>query len=109
MGGDAHPGHSPPANISDMTSSSQPLLTPSRNSLALKEAYTGVGKMSYDEGGLLAELLEDDSGGVDGTRPISAQSVSMGKRSVVSCWIRIAGFWCVGRGEATGVSIDCGA
>lgn len=61
-----------------------------------------MGKTSQDDGGLLMLLPHDDSGGVAGEK---VKSVSIGRRKGESCcWIKMAGFWYNGWGEATGVS-----
>jgi len=80
IGGDADRVQSPPARISENTSSSQPCFTPSNPSPWKNAPFTGVGKMSQVEGGLLIALPDDDSGGVAGANRISEKSVSKGWR-----------------------------
>jgi len=58
-----------------------------------KNPFTGVGKMSQTEGGLLT-LPVEDRGGVAGAYE---KSVSMGRRKGESWgWMRIVGFWYMG-------------
>jgi len=105
IGGEADLHSTPEARISENTSSSQPCLTPSMPSLG-KKALTGVGRTSHVDGGLLMLLPDEDRGGVAGANRISEKSVSMGCRKGESWdWKRMAGFWYMGWGDATGVSI----
>jgi hypothetical protein len=108
MGGDADRVQSPPARISENTSSSQPILTPSRPSPWKNVLFTGVGRNSQLDGGLLMALPDDDNGGVAGANRMSEKSVSNGCRYGESCWMRIVGFWYMGCGDATGVMSDWG-
>jgi len=105
MGGDAERHSAPADRISEKTSSSHPCFTPSIPSPA-KNALTGVGTKSHMDGGLLMLLPDDDSGGVAGANRISEKSVSIGCKKGES-WgcTRMAGFWYMGLGDATGVSI----
>ena len=105
MGGDADRHSAPADRISEHTSPSHPSLTPSIP-CGEKKALTGVGMRSPNDGGLLALLPDEDSGGVAGANRMSEKSVSMGWRKGESWgWMRMVGLPTIGLGEATGVSI----
>jgi len=65
MGGEAVWVQSSPARISENTSSSHPALIPSMF-CGWKPPFTGVGRISALDGGLLMALPDEDKGGVDG-------------------------------------------
>jgi hypothetical protein len=67
----------------------------------MKPPFSGVGRISALEGGLLMALPEVESGGVDG----AWQSVSIGYRYGESCCTKMVGFWYTGCGDWTGVII----
>jgi hypothetical protein len=80
IGGEADRQSTPAARISEKTSPSQPCFTPSIPSIGKKAPFTGVGKKSHVEGGLLMMLPDEDRGGVAGIKRKSEKSVSMGCR-----------------------------
>jgi hypothetical protein len=96
IGGDPNRFQSPLVRFSDRTSPSQPSFTPSKNSRPniLPLPLTGVGSIPQLDGGLLIELPDVESGGVDGKKYMSdaAHAVSRGNRWGWLSWIRTVGF-----------------
>lgn len=93
IGGEADRHSIPAHRISEKTSPSQPCFTPSMLSPG-KKPFTGVGKNSHIESGLLMLLPQAERGGVAGTNEKSASRCCIQGEFWDS--IRIVGFWYMG-------------